>query len=76
MVDQYDGRRPAALDLFLDILGIDEVKFMELVAPHVVAPHELPTLEEIKGRSTNEAPADFSKWPRITGDARQDLSRK
>jgi N-acetyl sugar amidotransferase len=73
LVDQYDGHRPAALDLFLDILGIDEAKFMELVAPHVVEPHVLPTLDEIKQRSTNQAPADFAKWPRITGDAQRDL---
>ena len=71
MVEQYDGKRPAALDLFLEFLGIDEARFMELVAPHVVAPHKLPGLDEIQ--RVNQAPPDFAKWPRISGHLDHDV---
>lgn len=71
MVEQYDGKRPAALDLFLEFLGIDEARFMELVAPHVVAPHKLPSLGEIQ--RVNQVPPDFAKWPRISGHQDHDM---
>lgn len=70
LVENYDGRRPMALDLFLDFLGIDEPKFMELVAPHVVAPHEMPSLNEIS--SPNRRPWDYDLWPRVTGTPERD----
>lgn len=47
LVEQYDGKRPAALDRFLKILEIDEDRFMEIVAKHVVAPHVMPELKDI-----------------------------
>jgi N-acetyl sugar amidotransferase len=47
LVREYDGKRPVALNLFLDYLGIDEQRFMDVIAPHVVAPHEMPALDEI-----------------------------
>lgn len=60
LVKAYDGKRPAALSLFLKILDITEEKFMEIVARHVVAPHEMPKLEDIE--VVVEAPEDFSAF--------------
>ncbi len=60
LVGKYDGRRPAALDVFLDILGIDEESFMELVKPHVVAPHKMPELGECS--RGNLIPHDYDQW--------------
>lgn len=68
MVAAYDGRRPPSLDLFLEFLGLTEERFMELVAPHVVDPHEMPTLEEVKASAQNWRTWDYELWPRITGD--------
>jgi len=39
-IKKYEGKRPASLDLFLDILGVSEEEFMEIALSHVVAPHK------------------------------------
>jgi N-acetyl sugar amidotransferase len=38
LVSEYDGRRPASLDLFLSYVGITEEQFHEIAAGHAVAP--------------------------------------
>lgn len=60
LVKEYDGKRPAALDLFLDILGITEEHFMEIIAKHVVAPHEMPKRSTIERAPS--VPQDFSAF--------------
>jgi hypothetical protein len=71
LAESYDGRRPESLDLFLHFLGITEEQFMDLVRPHVVAPHEMPTIEECCDRRSNRL-WDYELWPRITGDRDKD----
>jgi hypothetical protein len=72
LVRQYDGKRPGALDIFLRYLGMNENEFMELVAPHVVPPHEMPDLDEVRANRMNREPWDFERWSRIVGDPRVD----
>ncbi len=72
LVEKYDGRRPAALDLFLDFLEISEKEFMDLVEPHVVAPHVMPGLGECA--RCNTAPDDVGHWCRVSGVAEKDLA--
>lgn len=69
LVEGYDGRRPAALDLFLRYLDISENQFMDLVRPHVVAPHVMPEAQDV--RRTDWRPADFEKWSTVTGAPRK-----
>jgi hypothetical protein len=42
---EYDGKRPASLDWFLEQIGITEDEFNEIMKQHVVEPWEfkLPT---------------------------------
>ncbi|MCC6642211.1 MAG: N-acetyl sugar amidotransferase, partial [Deltaproteobacteria bacterium] len=72
LVAEFDGRRPAALDLFLDYLGITEKAFLELIEPHVVSPHEMPSCEECRRHGHGWLPKDFATWPRVTGDPEKD----
>lgn len=72
LVRKYDGVRPAALDPFLEFLGIDEQRFMDIVEPHVVSPHVMPSCEECQKCKPNKLVPDFDKWPRITGDPARD----
>lgn len=72
LVKEYDGRRPAALDVFLDFLGISEQQFMDLLAPHVVAPHQMPSCEECQGGCGHGKPWDFENWNKVTGDKERD----
>jgi N-acetyl sugar amidotransferase len=39
LVREHDGRRPASLDVFLEIVGITEEQFNEIAAEHVIDPH-------------------------------------
>ena len=40
LVKEFDGKRPASLDVFLDYIGIDEPEFLRLALKNVVAPHQ------------------------------------
>ena len=73
MVAEFDGKRPLALDLFLDYLGIDEAHLLDLIRPHVVAPHVMPSDEELAANRTNRTVPDFDQWPRISGVPEKDL---
>ncbi len=72
LVEEYDGRRPAALDLFLDYLGLSEEGFMDLIEPHVVSPHVMPSCEECQSNCSNWKPKDFDDWTRVVGDRTRD----
>ncbi|MBW2152326.1 MAG: N-acetyl sugar amidotransferase [Deltaproteobacteria bacterium] len=39
LIQKYDGRRPASLDLFLELLDISEEEFNDIMIQHTVAPH-------------------------------------
>jgi N-acetyl sugar amidotransferase len=39
MVEQYEGRRPPSLDLFLAFVGLTESEFMEIAMGHQVSPY-------------------------------------
>lgn len=38
LVDRYDGKRPASVDLFLQYVGLTEREFREIALAHVVSP--------------------------------------
>lgn len=67
LVADFDGKRPAALDLFLDYLGIEEQHFFDLIEPHAVAPHEMPDCETCMKNRNNRTPDDFMQWTRVSG---------
>jgi N-acetyl sugar amidotransferase len=67
LTEQYDGRRPAALEVFLEFLGLSEKQFMDLVATHVVDPHVMPDEAEVASRASNRRPWDFDQWQRESG---------
>lgn len=60
LIDDFEGRRPPSLALFLDYVGLDETEFNQIVKNTAVPPHE-PQF------GTNEwAPQtwDFDRWYR------------
>ncbi|HEV8537156.1 MAG TPA: N-acetyl sugar amidotransferase [Candidatus Limnocylindria bacterium] len=60
MAQEYDGKRPASLDFFLDFLQISEEEFLELAMKHQVSPHE-HKIEFVK----DGAPLpDMNQWDR------------
>lgn len=39
LAEEYDGKRPASMDWFLDMLGITEKEFMDIALKHITPPH-------------------------------------
>ncbi len=40
LIQEYDGKRPASLDVFLELIGITEDEFNEIAMQHCVAPYQ------------------------------------
>jgi N-acetyl sugar amidotransferase len=59
LIGEYEGKRPASLDLFLEYVGITEDEFNAYVAATVVPPH-VPDFQ----RETGIKPHDFEQWYR------------
>ncbi len=58
LTEEYDGKRPASLDLFLDYTGITEEEFMETAQKHAVEPW-VPELVQIeRGKKL----PDYDQW--------------
>ncbi|HXI56541.1 MAG TPA: N-acetyl sugar amidotransferase [Polyangia bacterium] len=60
MIQQYEGKRPPSLDLFLEYLEISEDEFNQIVTKTVVAPHKPDFTTIRRGAKTK----DFDQWYR------------
>ncbi len=47
LMKQFDGKRPASLDVFLKLVGMTEAEFNEIAASHAVYPHK-PDLDKME----------------------------
>lgn len=59
-LDQYEGKRPPSLDIFLEMLGLTETEFLDIAESHMVSPYEHDRSAIVSG----EKMADFDKWSR------------
>lgn len=57
---QYDGKRPASMDWFLEILNMTEDEYYAYLEPHQVHPWKFDR-EKVE---TGPVPYDFEKWDR------------
>lgn len=55
---EYDGKRPASMDWFLDILGMTEDEFYDILEKHQVHPWKF----DKESISTGKTMPDFDKW--------------
>lgn len=62
---QYDGKRPASMDWFLDIIKLSEQEYYDILEPQTVFPWKFdPTKIE-----NGPVMPDFAKWDRTNLDA-------
>jgi hypothetical protein len=66
MIDEWEGRRPASLDLFLEYVGITEAEFNEIVERHAIDPWVSPKVYDI-----SKKPKDFGDWQKREGVPRE-----
>lgn len=50
LAEEYDGKRPASMNWFLNFLGITEEEFMDFALPHTSPPHVFDQAEVKNGR--------------------------
>lgn len=60
LVDQFEGRKPPSLQLFLDYVGLNESEFNEIVGKSVVPPNQPDFMKNEWAPKT----WDFDKWYR------------
>jgi N-acetyl sugar amidotransferase len=60
LINQYEGKRPPSLDLFLDFIGLTEKEFLEIAMSHGVSPYKHDPESILPGRKL----ADFDAWNR------------
>jgi N-acetyl sugar amidotransferase len=58
MLTKYEGKKPASLEIFLDMVGLTEQEFIEIAKSHTVSPWKLNVFEQEMG----EKLPDFDKW--------------
>lgn len=75
MIDQYEGKKPASLEIFLDMVGLTEEEFFEIAKSHSVSPWKLNVFEQELG----EMLPDFDQWSKDgemnRSDAEEQLER-
>jgi len=59
-VEEFEGRRPPSLDLFLEFTGLTEEEFLKIAMSHQVSPYEHRPELTIEGRKV----PDFDRWNR------------
>lgn len=60
LVEQYEGRRPPSLDLFLEFVGLTEAEFLEIAMQHQVSPY----VHDPASTQPGERLHDYDQWSR------------
>jgi len=60
LVQEFEGRRPPSLDLFLDFVGLTEQEFLDIAMLHQVSPY----VHDPKATAPGEALQDTERWSR------------
>lgn len=60
MIDAYEGKKPASLEIFLEMVGLTENEFFEIAKSHTVSPWKLNVFEQEAGKKLK----DFDQWTR------------
>jgi N-acetyl sugar amidotransferase len=60
MIEEYEGKRPPSLDLFLEFVGLTENEFLDIAMGHQVSPYVHDPLSTQPGQKLH----DFEEWSR------------
>lgn len=68
MITKYEGKKPASLEIFLEMVGLTESEFYQIAQSHTVSPWHLNISEQVDG----EKLSDFAQWTREGKMKRED----
>ncbi len=72
MIDAYEGKKPASLEIFLEMVGLTENEFFEIAQSHTVSPWKLNVFEQEAGKKLK----DFEQWTRSGKMERSDAEEQ
>jgi len=72
MIEEYEGKRPPSLDLFLQYVGLTEDEFTEIVRSHEVSPWSASEVPVEIGPRTH----DFDRWSRAAPMPREEAEEQ
>ncbi len=72
MIDAYEGKKPASLEIFLEMVGLTEAEFFEISQSHTVSPWKMNVFEQEAGKKL----ADFDQWTRSGKMDRADAEKQ
>jgi len=72
MIDAYEGKKPASLEIFLDMVGLTENEFFDIAKSHTVSPWKLNVFEQEAGIKLK----DFNQWTRTGEMNRKDAEEQ
>ena len=72
MINQYEGKRPPSLELFLKHVGLTEEEFLEVAISHAISPYIHDPQKHGHGKKVH----DFDRWPRSGAMPREDALKQ
>lgn len=72
MLSKYEGKKPASLEIFLEMVGLTEDEFFEISKSHTVSPWKLNVFEQEAGTKL----PDFNTWTREGKMKREDAEKQ
>jgi N-acetyl sugar amidotransferase len=72
MIKEYEGKKPASLEIFLEMVGLTEDEFFEISKSHTVSPWKLNVFEQEAGVKL----PDFNQWTREGKMKRADAEKQ
>lgn len=72
MIAKYEGKKPASLEIFLEMVGLTEEEFFKIAQSHSISPWRLNVVEQEAGEKMH----DFDKWTRSGKMEREDAEKQ
>lgn len=72
IIEEYEGKRPPSLDIFLDYIGLTEEEFIKAALSHGVSPYEHDPSKVKPGKILR----DYDQWWRHGGLPREEAQRQ
>jgi N-acetyl sugar amidotransferase len=72
MLSKFEGKKPASLEIFLEMVGLTESEFFEIASSHTVSPWKLNIFEQESGTKL----PDFDSWTREGKMKREDAEKQ
>jgi N-acetyl sugar amidotransferase len=72
MIAKYEGKKPASLEIFLEMVGLTEEEFFAIAQSHTVSPWKFNNFDQEAGEKLH----DFDKWTRDGKMKREDAEQQ